>query len=305
MITFGKRGVCRILLFSDPHYSKDSLLEEEKWFPPVCAFLKKIQLVFLVKKFLRFWDRMTQEAFVKMLLEVKKKSPFDFAIGLGDYTPGANESGMLTKKTFKQYRDFKNIFDKYVKCDKALVWGDHDAGYRFSAGKVLGTERGGLSVKSVKSATELIGLPFGSVEVGPVKFIYISTNLVRNVDENSHPILRDLKVEQESFLAKELNWSGRSPVFIFAHDPTALGKETAMRKIIDSHRKKVTAIVHGHLHAEFSRRLAMLSSVYGGLCQEYETILVPASWGMMGIGRGFKILNIHKNGSYSVESHKV
>lgn len=300
-----KRVVASILLFSDSHYSINSLLSEEKWFPPVCAVLEKILLGRLAEKFLRFWDQTTQRAFTRMIDLIPFYGPYTNVFGLGDYTPGTNESGMVTGKARMQFFSFIRKLGCRIHCPDILVWGDHDAGYRFSAGKIIGTEQGGLSEKSVATASELIGPPFGSIEIGSARFIYISTNLVRNVDNNSSWKLRKLKIAQESFLANQLNNAKNKLVFLLLHDPTALGKETAVRKIIDSHRKKVTAIIHGHLHAEFSRCLTMLSPVYWGLCREYKAILVPASWGVMGIGGGFKVLSIGQDGSYHFEKHSL
>jgi len=307
MLDYEKNIVGRIALVSDPHYSTDSKESEEKWFPWFCTLLRKINPSGrLVKKFLDFWDRKTQEAFENVIGRVKKLQPYDLLVGLGDYTPGANESGMLTQKTRKQYAIFKKVLDK-INCLKKLIWGDHDAGYRFNVkkriGVKIGTEAGGVSVESVKAATQLIGDPFGCFWVDKIKFIFISTNLVRNVGSASPEELKDLKIKQETFLAKTL-YESHEKVFVLLHDPTALHKETAVRKILDSHQQKILAIIHGHMHAGFVQKLNMLAPVYFGLCLEYKTILVPASWGFMGIGGGFAIMKIYDDGTYEIKKYK-
>jgi len=303
------KRIARILLFSDPHFSVDSKIEEEKWFPPICSLLSRFSDK-MVERFLRFWDNITQKAFVKMLKVSKHYAPYNFVVGLGDYTPGANESGMLTFKTVEQYRKFENILNSFPDIPRLLVWGDHDVGYCFNvSGKTgikIGTEQGGVSVASVKAAEKLIGPPFGEMDIGPAKFIYLSTNLVRNVGESSDAFLRELKAEQESRIADML-WKSQSRLnFLLLHDPTAILPGTTMREIIDSHSGKITAIVHGHLHAGFSARLTrVFYKPYQCLCEKYEVILVPAPWGMFGVGGGFLILNLFDDGSYQIEKHKI
>ena len=293
----------KILLFSDPHYSTNSLIEEEKWFPPVCSILPN----FLAKKFLQFWDKMTQGAFIKMLNKAKRET-YDLAIGLGDYTPGANESGMITDKSIGQFNSFKRILDQMISCHKILVWGDHDAGYRFEVSKKtgvkIGTEQGGMSDLSAENAGKLLGSPFYDFEMGPAKFFHISTNLIKNVDENDSNYLQILKKNQVWYLDSCLERSITNLNFVLLHDPTALTPESEIRKVLDKHKKKITAIIHGHLHAEFARKLTMLSPVSRDLCQNFKTVLVPASWGMMGIGAGYKVLEIDRNEYFKIIKHK-
>lgn len=300
--------IARILFFSDPHLSVDSEKSEEKWFPPVCDLLEKIKFSWVVKKFLKFWDIVTQRAFSRMILKIKGLGKYDLTIGLGDYTPGANEKGMLTEKTQFQYYAFRKIIDK-INSPKKLVWGDHDAGYRFNVSKKtgvkIGTEKGGMSVESTHMATKLIGPPFGCFSVGRANFVFISTNLIRNVDRSSDEKLQEMKIEQESFLAKALH-NNAGNIFLLLHDPTALMEETAVRKIIDSHHEKIAAIIHGHLHAEFFRFFTRIfSKTYRRLCRQYKTILVPASWGMMGIGGGFLAMYIYSNRKYEIKKYSV
>lgn len=296
----------KILLFADPHRSVDSKIEEEKWFPPICNFLMKIGNPFgLLEKFLSFWDRTTQYAFNRVLIEAERIGPYDLAIGLGDYTPGTNESGLVTPKSRLEFSEFDKILSKYIHCIRKLVWGDHDNGYKF--GVNIGSKNGGLTEESVKWASEMLGQPFGVFTIGEgTKFIYVATNLVRNVNGKSSEKLRLLKAEQEIFLAEALNSAREKMVFVLMHDPTALVCESATRKILDSHAGKITAVIHGHLHAEFSAWITRIfSPVYRGLCRKYKMILVPASWGMMGIGGGFKVLNIHEGGLYNIEPYKI
>ncbi|MCD6150011.1 metallophosphoesterase [bacterium] len=303
------KRIARILLFADSHFSVDSKIEEEKWFPPICSLLSRFSDK-MVGKFLKHWDEVTQKRFIKIVRNAYNHGPYNYMLGLGDYTPGANESGMLTPKTIKQYREFENILNRFPDIPRLLIWGDHDVGYRFDVsgktGVKIGTEQGGVSVASVEAAEKLIGPPFGEMDIGPAKFIYFSTNLVRNVDEGSNPFLKDLKAKQESYVANAL-WKSQSRLnFLLLHDPTAILPRTAIRKIIDSHHRKITAIVHGHLHAEFSAKLTRaFYKPFRQFCKMYKLILVPAPWGMFGIGGGFLILNLFDDGSYQIKKHKT
>lgn len=307
--------IAKILLFSDPHRSVNSKDYEEKWFPPICSFLSKIEKKYffpsnLTKKFLNFWDRTTQQSFRHMLEIAKAFQPFEYVFGTGDYTPGSNESGMLTDAAVNQYKEFEKDLNFHIVCKKLLAWGDHDVGYRFNVSKKtgikIGTEKGGISTESVKVVTRLIGPPYGILKIHSSLFIYIATNLIRNVDKDSPKELRDLKEKQESFLAEALHDSQVENNFLFLHDPTSLLLNTAVRKIIDFHRRKISVIFHGHLHAEYSARLTRLvHSSYRNLCKNYRVELIPASWGMMGIGKGFCVLKLFDGGSYQIERHKT
>ena len=296
----------RILLFSDPHYSVDSRIEEEKWFPPICTWLEKIQKKFklqtnLVEKFLSFWDRLTQKKTELIFEEAKKHGPYDFIIGLGGYTPGTNESGMITKKSVEQFMIFKKLFHKYFPLTLSLfVWGDHDAGYKFDVsgktGMKIGTETGGISVESVMSAKILIGMPYGTSIMNNARFIYLSTNLIRNVDKNSSDELKILAEKQMEYVIHEL-LEARSDylTFLLLHDPTALKLNGQIMDAIEANGNVI--IFHGHMHAGFSAFIARIFyPFYQHLCKRFETYIVPAPWGMFGIGGGFLIADLKENG---------
>lgn len=294
--------LARILLTGDFHWSRNSLLKEERWFPGICSFFERVGNFFglsssLAEKFLGFCDRMTQKAFRKTLLKIPGSGPYDWAIFGGDYTPGVRESGMITSKSQRECLHVLKMLNICLgNISRTFVLGDHETGYRFNVsgniGLKVGTEQGGVSVHSIEIAERLLGPSFGSFVVKNCKFIFISTNLIRNVDCSSPAELQNLKVKQESFLSGELSSSKEEMVFVVIHDPTALVPESSVRKILDSHSKKITAIIHGHMHAEPIKWLTMLSPVYRGVCKRFKTILIPATWGFMGIGGGFKVLEL-------------
>lgn len=303
--------VARILLFSDSHRGVESKLYEERWFPPFCNFFERIKgKLFLpedlTEKFLALFDNMTQDSFSKMLYEAEKSKPYDLILGLGNYTPGANESGMLTPKSRHQFFQFLSLLNSAFSAKKILIWGCHDAGYRFKVGRTIGTERGELSVGSFKVAEQLVGPPFGTFDIGPARFIYISTNLVRNVYPDSPDELKEARKNQEMFLFEQMKRCDRKPLFLLLHDPTALPLETDIIKYLYSFREKITAIIHGHMHAEFSARITRIFySFYRKLCRDFRVICVPAPWGMFGIGKRFMTMNLYDDGKYEIKRHKL
>ena len=81
----------RILLFSDVHYSKNSLPEEKRWYPEIVSLLSVFS-PHLAQKFLNFCDRYTQRHFA-IFAQTISQQKYDVAICLGDMTPGVMESG--------------------------------------------------------------------------------------------------------------------------------------------------------------------------------------------------------------------
>ena len=304
----------KILFFSDPHYSVNSEIEEEKWFPPICAWLEKIQKKFklqanLVEKFLSFWDKLTQKKTELMFEKAFQSGPYDFIIGLGDYTPGTNESGMITEKSVEQFSAFNESFRSYFPLTKRLlVWGDHDVGYKFDvSGKTgikIGSESGGVSIKSVIRAQMFIGKMYGTEIINGARFIYLSTNLIRNVGENSSNELKILANSQMEYVVHELLESRPNYItFLLVHDPTALKLNGQIMNALEANGNAV--IIHGHMHAGFSAFMTKLFySFYRNLCKRFKVYVAPAPWGMFGVGGGFFILYLFEDGSYKIEKYK-
>ncbi len=286
--------ICKVLLFSDPHFSVDSKKYEQKWFPPLCDIMPKWMTI----KFLKFWDNMTQRAFKKALLSYDGYGPFDLVIGCGDYTPGTNEMGMITDEAVKQYEQFqKSFYTTLGYAPSILVWGDHDVGYKFEVsgktGVKIGTESGGMSVLSVHRAQDLIGPAFGELDLGVKKIVYISTNLIRNVDNTSDSYLQNLKCQQEDFVEEILVNARDREIIFFLHDPTALNFYEGVGESLLTHSKKIDTLLHGHMHARWNAQLMrVVYKPYRQLCKMFPVYVIPATWGMMGIGKGFGVMEI-------------
>lgn len=301
-----KKLICHTLLFSDPHYSVDSKRSEEKWFPPLCNIMTQG----MTQKFLRFWDNVTQNAFKRMLQKsVELYGVFDLVIGCGDYTPGVFESGMITNSAIKQYKEFEAVlYDSVGYALRVLVWGDHDTGYKFdvsgNTGIKIGTESGGMSALSAKRAENYIGPAFGVLDLGVKKIVHISTNLIRNVNNCSDRYLQDLQKNQEEFVAEALQSAGEEEIIFLLHDPTAIDINRGIGLLLATHSSKIHLLMHGHMHARwFARVMRTVYSPYRRLCKLFPTHVIPASWGMMGIGKGFGIMDVFDDGTVNLYWH--
>jgi hypothetical protein len=309
--------IARGLLYSDIHLSSRSVIGQERWYPPVCTVLKKLEGIILPKgasqRFLDSFDRETKKSMDVFLSDASKQGPFDFTIGFGDYVAGDNESGMIGESIL-DYLHFKERFNAvFGGISSSRVWGDHCVGYRFDvSGKVglkIGTEQGGVSEKSVDIARRHIGEPFGVHEINnsSMRFVRISTNLIRNVNSSSPKELQKLKAEQKEFLriilGRAEHWRS---IFLCMHDPTALPLDKDMPGLLYMFKNKIAAILHGHMHAEYSRQLVKLTyPFYARLCRDFQVHLVPSSMGMLGFGRGFRVLDIFSDGTYTIEKHDL
>ncbi len=289
-----RKNVCRIALFSDPHFSVDSQEREEKWFPPLCNIMPK----WMTKKFLKFWDNFTQHSFTTLLMRLGAFTPFDLVIGCGDYTPGTNERGMITNKSVEQYKTFEEVYNTILGyAPKILVWGDHDTGYKFDVsaktGIKIGTEAGGVTIDSVNRAKELIGEPFGILDIGFKKFVWISTNLIRNVGINSNKELRNLQKKQEDFVERILHEAIDGEIVFLLHDPTAINLYEGIGLLLRVNTNKIDVVLHGHMHARwFAKLMRVFYKPYRQFCKLFPVHVIPASWGMLGIGKGFGVMEV-------------
>jgi hypothetical protein len=308
-----KKIISRGLLYSDVHLSIDSTIEQERWYPPICTALQKIEgSLFLpnnlVGRFLAAFDRVTRESLENLLRTSYKQGPYDYAVGFGDYVAGDNESGMVNGSA-NDYAFFKSRFDSFFGNLLSLrVWGDHCAGYRFDVSKrvgvKIGTEKGGISFKSVGVARSLIGEPFGIRIFPGATFVYMSTNLLRNVNAESEEELQELKKQQLDFLKTTLNLSGS--IFLCMHDPTALPLDKELVKLLYDCQKNIRGIIHGHMHSKYARGIVLLTyPFYEKLCRDFSVELVPSPSGMFGAGSGFKVLNTYNDGTYAIEKHNL
>jgi len=301
-----KKLICHTLLFSDPHFSVNSEEREEKWFPPLCSLMPN----WMTKGFLHFWDNLTQNAFKKMLAKsIEYYGVFDLVVGCGDYTPGSNESGMITQPSLSQYNQFDEVLYKAVGyAPKVLVWGDHDTGYRFNVssnmGIKIGTELGGVNSLSIHRAENYIGSAFGMLDLGVKKIVHISTNLIRNVDNSSDTYLYDLQEQQEVFIANVLENAQEDEIVFLLHDPTAIDTNDGIGLLLATHVSKIHVLLHGHMHARwFARVMRVVYNPYRHLCKLFPTHVIPASWGMMGVGKGFGIMDIFDDGTVNLHWH--
>lgn len=323
-----KNIISRGLLYSDIHLSFGSIIEQERWYPPICSILQKIQIICnilknflkrlslpnkflpndLVGSFLAAFDRETQKSLEKLLKTAYKQGPYNYTAGFGDYVSGDNESGMINGSD-KDYILFEGRFSSFFgNLASFRVWGDHYAGYRFNVSKKvgvkIGTEKGGISLRSVAIAKKLIGSPFGIKKFPEATFVYISTNLLRNVNAESESELQELKKQQLDFLKNVLY--ANKDIFLCMHDPTALPLDKEFLTFLYVYRKNIAGIFHGHMHAEYARRILWFAyPFYRKLCKDFKVELIPSPTGMFGIGSGFKILHVFNDRTWETIKHKL
>ncbi len=300
----------RFLLIADVLLSMMSRPEQERWFPPQLPFIEKLGRLLRCdwnqKRLLAWFDRRSQETYQAMLEAASKKGPFDAIIGAGNYTIGTNESGMITPECIEQWVCFMHYLSKYFQL--VLLWaiGGHDVGYRYMvkarAGFAIGSEMGGMSEESVNMVEKHIGPLFQAKKIGPATFVTISTNLIKNVNDNSADSLKRLKLQQEEFLKEVLRT--QTGVFLVMHDATALSRE--MRNLIIQNRSRIDAIIHGHNHSWLFRWITILTyPPYARLCLKVPMILADAPWGSFGVGKAFKVLEVDEEGSWTIKRYPL
>lgn len=300
----------QFLLLADVLFSVYSRAEQGRWFPPQLSFFEKLGNVigqdFSQKRLLAWFDRRSMETFQEMLVRAKASGPYDGLIGAGNYTIGTNESGMITPECLGQLEFFMYKLRRYFPDEFFLKTpGGHDVGYRYivkeRTGFAIGLESGGMSEESVDAFMKNLGPLFQRKTIGPATFVSISSNLIKNVNDDSPEKLRLLKCEQAEFLKSCLG--EKEDFFLVMHDPTALSHE--MHELILSNKHKIRAIIHGHCHCWQLRWLTLFHSPYLKLCKSIPVILADAPWGTFGIGKAFKILEVDEEGGWKTKRYSL
>lgn len=284
--------------------------EQERWFPPQLPFIEKLGRLlgcdWNQERLLAWFDRRSQETYQAMLEAASRKGPFDAIIGAGNYTIGTNESGMITPECIEQWVCFMHYLSKYFQL--VLLWavGGHDIGYRYMvkarAGFAIGSETGGMSEESVDMVEKHIGPLFQAKKIGPATFVTISTNLIKNVNDNSANSLQRLKLQQEEFLRDILKT--QTGIFLVMHDATALSD--GVRRLIIQNKEKINAVIHGHNHSWLFRWVTLLTyPPYLWLCLKVPVILADAPWGSFGIGKAFKVLEVDETGKWTTKRYPL
>jgi hypothetical protein len=242
-----------------------------------------------------------------------------------------NERGMVMRNDCWKMRDCLDKLRLFSRSEKMYaVAGDHELGYRLP---LSSDPFGGISCASVNNFLHYAGPLWQTFSFGDVYFILLSSSLMiqglEHLSEKQRLKILQMREEQRIFFLATLSKIPKEKmVFVFMHDPDAI---SVLNVYICKHpwncNKNIT-IFCGHMHAEFSLKIykflgkiahscwasvlpikirawAAVNNVRLTLFKKYNLQIIPAPSGMMGIGGGFKVLNIYNDGTYEIEKHKI
>lgn len=266
----------RILIFSDPHYSTDSRIEERRWFPEATFLLNALSRRW-AERFLHFWDRLSQRSFARFSEKVRGE-PYAAAVCLGDMTPGVNSSGLISEKARQEAIGFRQKLSELFSCPLFFALGNHDLGYAM----LVGQGRAGASLTSLRTAQGTYNTePFYTATLGGKRCIFIASDIVMNGKK-----LADLHAKQLAFLRREL--AGHGKALLFFHSHRSLYQDE-LQHIVREQAGNIEAIVCGDTH---SRRIGQVMSLFLPSIIARKIVFVPAVTGFFGLRRGFVELTI-------------
>lgn len=265
----------RILIFSDIHYSKNSLPQEKRWYPEI-VFLLSILSDRLAQRFLDFCDHCTRRHF-KTFEDAVAKQNFDAVFCLGDMTPGAQERGLISGKSRAEAVELKEKLIRMFGNQPHFVLGNHDTGYVAP----IGYKKGGISMESFEIALKIYdGKPFYKLRFGDYKYVALTSALVGQKGK-----LEEIEQRQLEFLKKELSDNGKC--FLLIHSPFAFFNRK-MRQTINN-AENIEAIIYGDTHHR------LVGKIVGWFVPVSQRMIpVPSVIGFFGIGRGFLELIIDR-----------
>lgn len=276
----------RILLFSDIHYSKNSLPSEKRWFPGIVSLLGLFSARIAVI-FLRLWDYYSQRCLGRFSDAVSGEK-YDAAFCLGDMTPGVLESGLISDKSVDEANELRKKLFHALQYPLYFVLGNHDVGYRAP----IGYKKGGMTLRSLEKAVNVYHTkPFYTVVAGDTKFCVIASSFI--TAGNS---FGDLKKQQFAFLKNELLKNEK--MFLLLHDPFVL-RDGASREIIRNNLSKIEKIICGDVHAVFIGRILSFLLPFSD-----KIVFVPSVCGFFGLGRGFVEMKIGES-DYELQYKKL
>jgi predicted phosphodiesterase len=272
----GAQIMYRILLFSDIHYSTNSLHEEKRWYPGVVSLLD-IFSKRAGQRFLNFCDRHTHRHF-KTFSDAMEGRNFDAAVCLGDMTPGTKEMGLISEKARAEAIELKERLRHMFDCPLYFVLGNHDVGYVAP----IGYKNGGMSQKSLQSALEIYNIdPFYTFRLNGYKFIVLTSALI-----DSGNAFEEAAENQLRFLKAELEYDGK--IFLLIHSPFVFFNQK-LRAIIHA-SKNIEAIICGDVHHR------LIGHVVNWFLPIHQKVLFISSIiGFFGTGRGFAELTLDRS----------
>jgi hypothetical protein len=321
-----KKLIVRIPLISDLHWLTVPVGKQKGQ--------GKSLLSWIFERFIDIWKRYNVSfAIPRLLKKIAKLGSVDRIICNGDLVECEwNERGIVMDTDCAEVRKKMHTINNssYSIGGVAYVLGDHELGYRLP---LSNDPQGGISKKSIENFVVTIDHPWQMFFIGGKHFVLLCSSLMMqktdHLPESERQFVEQMRLTQEAFIKEYLfDIPENEDVFVFLHDPDALVEfYKCIRDEYYVHNKNFTAFC-GHMHAEWSllaykklgklaqskyayilpvkiRQWAKSNRLRLELFEKYNLQIIPAPGGMMGIGGGFKVLNLFDDGTYEIETHKV
>lgn len=258
------RSLPRIALIADPHFSLRSKAVERKWQDEWWWKL----LPRTLKRSMYFSFEARRPYIEHVIARIKATGPYDFAVVLGDITPGVGRNGMASEEAERDAEAFINRMGA-VGCPVYYTLGGHDLG----RGQTISQAR-------IESAQSLFGPLFFSKLWNGTRCVFLCSELARECNIKDAAVVTQHK-NQLAFLFDEIVRK-QNDVVLFMHDSRALH---VFNKILGTYPRRVKATFCGHYH--YAALGSLLRSM-GGLSSSYNMHVVPSPWGWFfpGVGRG-------------------
>jgi len=215
----------RIVCFADTHLTVPEP-ESDSLFPRQLATLnsKAAEELYALMR-----DEI-QLAYSVSLEWLRKNSPWDLLVHLGDATGGWQERGCSHHSAQKVIRTLASDLVN-LGCSFSIVPGDHDLGYSH-----------GVDPSSVDFWEQTFGNLFWKQKQGDILLIGVSSSIAEY--EGTERFLSVRRKRQEEFLRDALQ-KHNGPWILFSHKPFVLKN---FGRQIEGHVGQLQRIVHGHFH---------------------------------------------------------
>ncbi len=284
----------RILVFSDPHWSLNSAINEKRWWPHRRG-LNEISL--------KCWDWITRLDFEAVMLTAKKFGPYDQVLSLGDNVPGVGERGLCNNRAVREYRDFMRVVGHYfpgVPFTSAV--GNHEAGYNHAVGlkrlllrlvRMSPVEGAGINRLAIANCRNNVGENLQVIELDRWRIAVINTEIIRALHRGHsalelHKELIELAETQFSGLREVLKEAEPGSVILAGHDPAAFVKWVypGVRK----YANRIALTLTGHVHVRALEKVYRLHYP----AKTMNLRVVPSTCRKLGKGLagGFTILEL-------------